>query len=101
MREWLSWWSATLPRSRPRVRVPSRALVCYVPGGLPGIFLRLQFEIRSFFIAKRQDCSRVGMGESTLKQCIDLYEKNRLQLVCKENHLKDKMQTKIVEVIME
>ena len=27
MREWLSWWSATLPRSRPRVRVPSRALV--------------------------------------------------------------------------
>ena len=25
MREWLSWWSATLPRSRPRVRVPSRA----------------------------------------------------------------------------
>ena len=28
MREWLSWWSATLPRSRPRVRVPSRALVC-------------------------------------------------------------------------
>ena len=26
MREWLSWWSATLPRSRPRVRVPSRAL---------------------------------------------------------------------------
>ena len=27
MREWLSWWSATLPRSRPRVRVPSRAFV--------------------------------------------------------------------------
>lgn len=27
MREWLSWWSATLPRSRPRVRVPSRALL--------------------------------------------------------------------------
>ena len=27
MREWLSWWSATLPRSRPRVRVPSRALI--------------------------------------------------------------------------
>ncbi len=26
MREWLSWWSAALPRSRPRVRVPSRAL---------------------------------------------------------------------------
>ena len=26
-REWLSWWSATLPRSRPRVRVPSRAFV--------------------------------------------------------------------------
>ena len=29
MREWLSWWSATLPRSRPRVRVPSRALIFY------------------------------------------------------------------------
>ena len=25
MREWLSWWSTTLPRSGPRVRVPSRA----------------------------------------------------------------------------
>ena len=27
MREWLSWWSTTLPRSGPRVRVPSRALL--------------------------------------------------------------------------
>ena len=27
MHEWLSWWSTTLPRSGPRVRVPSRALV--------------------------------------------------------------------------
>ena len=26
MREGLSWWSTTLPRSGPRVRVPSRAL---------------------------------------------------------------------------
>ena len=34
MREWLSWWSATLPRSRPRVRVPSRAF----------IFLKLDFQ---------------------------------------------------------
>ena len=25
-REWLSWWSTTLPRSGSRVRVPSRAL---------------------------------------------------------------------------
>ena len=25
LREWLSWWSATLPRWRSRVRVPSRA----------------------------------------------------------------------------
>ena len=31
MREWLSWWSATLPRSRPRVRVPSRALFYFMP----------------------------------------------------------------------
>lgn len=30
MREWLSWWSATLPRSRPRVRVPSRALFIFL-----------------------------------------------------------------------
>ena len=30
MREWLSWWSATLPRSRPRVRVPSRALFYFL-----------------------------------------------------------------------
>ena len=27
MREWLSWWSTTLPRSGSRVRVPSRALL--------------------------------------------------------------------------
>ena len=27
MREWLSWWSTTLPRSGPRVRVPSRAFL--------------------------------------------------------------------------
>ena len=26
MREWLSWWSTTLPRSGSRVRVPSRAI---------------------------------------------------------------------------
>ena len=32
MREWLSWWSATLPRSRPRVRVPSRALLLHKKG---------------------------------------------------------------------
>ena len=29
MREWLSWWSTTLPRSGPRVRVPSRALFIF------------------------------------------------------------------------
>ena len=29
MREWLSWWSTTLPRSGSRVRVPSRALLIY------------------------------------------------------------------------
>ena len=27
MREWLSWWSTTLPRSGSRVRVPSRAFL--------------------------------------------------------------------------
>ena len=30
MREWLSWWSTTLPRSGPRVRVPSRALLYFM-----------------------------------------------------------------------
>ncbi len=30
MREWLSWWSTTLPRSGPRVRVPSRALFSFI-----------------------------------------------------------------------
>ena len=30
MREWLSWWSTTLPRSGSRVRVPSRALYFFV-----------------------------------------------------------------------
>ena len=28
-REWLSWWSTTLPRSGSRVRVPSRAFFIY------------------------------------------------------------------------
>ena len=32
MREWLSWWSTTLPRSGPRVRVPSRALLLHEKG---------------------------------------------------------------------
>ena len=27
MREWLSWWSTTLPRLGSRVRVPSRAFL--------------------------------------------------------------------------
>ena len=31
MREWLSWWSTTLPRSGSRVRVPSRALSIEYP----------------------------------------------------------------------
>ena len=29
MREWLSWWSTTLPRSGSRVRVPSRAFLIH------------------------------------------------------------------------
>ena len=39
MREWLSWWSATLPRSRPRVRVPSRALIFYTKRSIRKILL--------------------------------------------------------------
>ena len=30
MREWLSWWSTTLPRWGSRVRVPSRALLILI-----------------------------------------------------------------------
>ena len=40
MREWLSWWSTTLPRSGSRVRVPSRALLIYkrYPKRIPFVY---------------------------------------------------------------
>ena len=43
MREWLSWWSTTLPRSGPRVRVPSRALLIYkrYPKRIPFVYKRV------------------------------------------------------------
>ena len=43
MREWLSWWSTTLPRSGSRVRVPSRALLIYkrYPKGIPFVYKRV------------------------------------------------------------
>ena len=43
MREWLSWWSTTLPRSGSRVRVPSRALLIYkrYPKRIPFIYKRV------------------------------------------------------------
>ena len=56
MREWLSWWSATLPRSRPRVRVPSRAfLLLRNPEGF--IWKRLPdfciFKLQDFLSSQR------------------------------------------------
>ena len=42
MHEWLSWWSTTLPRSGPRVRVPSRARINMkkgYPNGYPFFML--------------------------------------------------------------
>ena len=43
MREWLSWWSTTLPRSGSRVRVPSRALFIYkrYPKRIPFVYKRV------------------------------------------------------------
>ena len=43
MREWLSWWSTTLPRSGSRVRVPSRALLIYkrYPKRIPFVYNRV------------------------------------------------------------
>ena len=43
MREWLSWWSTTLPRSGSRVRVPSRALLIYkrYPKRIPFVYKRV------------------------------------------------------------
>ena len=42
-REWLSWWSTTLPRSGSRVRVPSRALLIYkrYPKRIPFVYKRV------------------------------------------------------------
>ena len=43
MREWLSWWSTTLPRSGSRVRVPSRAFLIYkrYPKRIPFVYKRV------------------------------------------------------------
>ena len=43
MREWLSWWSTTLPRSGSRVRVPSRAFFIYkrYPKRIPFVYKRV------------------------------------------------------------
>ena len=43
MREWLCWWSTTLPRSGSRVRVPSRALLIYkrYPKRIPFVYKRV------------------------------------------------------------
>ena len=47
MREWLSWWSTTLPRLGSRVRVPSRAFILSSRFLLD--FFNLQ-EILSYFL---------------------------------------------------
>ena len=51
MREWLSWWSTTLPRSGSRVRVPSRALLNIERGyplGYPFSILNESCRTRTF-----------------------------------------------------
>ena len=61
MREWLSWWSATLPRSRPRVRVPSRAFVLHKKGHPVGCL----------FLCKK---SPVGLAQKNLGRCFGVCE---------------------------
>ena len=51
MREWLSWWSTTLPRSGSRVRVPSRALFYFK--GL--VFTRL-FLVNEYYNPENKRC---------------------------------------------
>ena len=46
MHEWLSWWSTTLPRSGPRVRVPSRARITHEKVSGTDTFFRVLFEHR-------------------------------------------------------
>ena len=54
MREWLSWWSTTLPRSGPRVRVPSRALL-FMAGNLDlQVFLLFYCNVKVDYIRNKK-----------------------------------------------
>ena len=55
MREWLSWWSTTLPRSGSRVRVPSRALLIYkrYPKRIPFVYKRVLPDSNGFVSSLR------------------------------------------------
>ena len=76
MREWLSWWSTTLPRSGPRVRVPSRALINL-------IFVLCSFE-HSYHARVAQlvehDLAKVGAaGSSPVSRSL---KKETYQMIC-------------------
>ena len=77
-REWLSWWSTTLPRSGPRVRVPSRALVKLHIRFLY-CFYRIQYICASGSVGGARPCQGRGRGfESRLA----LYRKKRYTIWC-------------------
>ncbi len=78
-REWLSWWSTTLPRSGPRVRVPSRALIKLHIRFLY-CFYRIQYISASGSVGGARPCQGRGRGfESRLA----LYRKKEIHLsVC-------------------
>ena len=68
MREWLSWWSATLPRSRPRVRVPSRALFLLVRKLW---FIRVSaIFILSFFVDSCRHLSIISVPSRIISPCL-------------------------------
>ena len=65
MREWLSWWSTTLPRLGSRVRVPSRALYQSDFRGESGFFIIFSYFF-CHFCTHFEECDRItrkGGGE--------------------------------------
>ncbi len=70
MREWLSWWSATLPRSRPRVRVPSRALFNEAETLIFTAFPFLLFPIIIMYNICKQRKRKCGYGYRTASKAI-------------------------------
>ncbi len=84
MREWLSWWSTTLPRSGSRVRVPSRALLneaetlmntafpfFFVPANLKTVYEACDVEADSGSKARGYISQKVIMQGEIIKQYED------------------------------